>query len=105
MNVTATLDSGREQRATATLALCFLAAVIEGFDLQSMGIAAPWLGPEFGLSRQQLGTVLLASPLGLFFGAFIGGRMADAWGRKTAWPCSAPCSWVRPGPRASRVCS
>ena len=84
MNVTATLDSGREQRAVATLALCFLAAVIEGFDLQSMGIAAPALGPEFSLSRQQLGVVLLASPFGLFFGAFIGGRIADFWGRKAA---------------------
>jgi AAHS family 3-hydroxyphenylpropionic acid transporter len=82
--VTATLDSGREQRATVTLALCFLTAVIEGFDLQSMGIAAPSLGPEFGLSRQQLGVALLASPLGLFFGAFIGGRLADSWGRKRA---------------------
>src|ERR1700732_5033853 len=84
MNVTATLDSGREQRGAATLALCFLAAVIEGFDLQSMGIAAPWLGPEFRLSKQQLGIVLFASPLGLFFGAFIGGRIADSWGPKTA---------------------
>ena len=84
MNVTATLDSGREQRVAATLALCFLTAVIEGMDLQSMGIAAPSLGPEFGLSKQQLGVVLLASPLGLFFGAFIGGRIADSWGRKNA---------------------
>ncbi len=84
MNVTATLDSNREQRAIATLALCFLTAVIEGMDLQSMGIAAPSLGPEFRLSRQQLGVVLLASPLGLFFGAFIGGRIADSWGRKAA---------------------
>ena len=84
MNVTATLDSGREQRVAATLALCFLTAVIEGMDLQSMGIAAPSLGPEFGLSKPQLGVVLLASPLGLFFGAFIGGRIADIWGRKNA---------------------
>ena len=84
MNATAAIDSGREQRAVATLALCFLTAVIEGMDLQSMGIAAPSLGPEFGLSKQQLGVVLLASPLGLFFGAFIGGRIADFWGRKNA---------------------
>ena len=84
MNLTATLDSGREQRVFATLALCFLTAVIEGMDLQSMGIAAPSLAPEFGLSKQQLGVVLLASPLGLFFGAFIGGRIADSWGRKNA---------------------
>src|SRR5258708_26180188 len=80
MNVTATLDSGREQRVAATLALCFLTAVIEGMDLQSMGIAAPSLGPEFGLSKQQLGVVLLASPLGLFFGAFICGRCARLLG-------------------------
>ncbi len=84
MNVTATFDSGREQHAVATLGLCFLTAVIEGMDLQSMGIAAPSLGPEFGLSKPQLGVVLLASPLGLFFGAFIGGRIADIWGRKNA---------------------
>jgi AAHS family 3-hydroxyphenylpropionic acid transporter len=82
--VAAAFDSGREQRAVATLVLCFLTAVIEGVDLQSMGIAAPSLGPEFRLSRQQLGVVLLASPLGLFFGAFIGGRIADSWGRKAA---------------------
>jgi len=85
MSVAAALDSvGGRQRTVATLALCFLTAVIEGMDLQSMGVAAPSLGPEFGLSRQQLGVVLLASPLGLFFGAFIGGRIADSWGRKTA---------------------
>jgi MFS transporter, AAHS family, 3-hydroxyphenylpropionic acid transporter len=84
VNATSTLEAGRQQRVMTTLALCFLAAVIEGFDLQSMGIAAPSLGPEFGLSRQQLGVALLASPLGLFFGAFIGGRAADFWGRKTA---------------------
>ena len=84
MSVIATHDSDLEQRTIATLALCFLTAVIEGIDLQSMGIAAPSLGPEFGLSKQQLGVVLLASPLGLFFGAFIGGRVADSWGRKSA---------------------
>jgi len=53
-------------------------------DIQSMGIAAPKLGPEFALSRQWLGYVLAASPVGLLFGAFLGGRMADLWGRKRA---------------------
>src|SRR5258705_2387566 len=94
IDVTATLDSGREQRAAATLALCFLTAVIEGMDLQSMGIAAPSLGPEFGLSKQQLGVVLLASPLGLFFGAFIGGRPSRALGRQTAPLAGAALVWA-----------
>jgi MFS transporter, AAHS family, 3-hydroxyphenylpropionic acid transporter len=67
-----------------TLALCFCVSIIEGLDLQSMGIAAPKLGPEFALSRELLGVVLMASPLGLFFGSFLGGRLADFWGRKRA---------------------
>ena len=31
-----------------------------------------------------MGSVLTASPLGLFFGAFLGGRSADLWGRRNA---------------------
>jgi AAHS family 3-hydroxyphenylpropionic acid transporter len=70
--------------ALITLVLCFLGAVVEGIDLQSMGLAAPRLGPEFHLSRPELGNVLSAMPLGLFVGAFLGGLMADRWGRKSA---------------------
>src|SRR5690348_8045186 len=69
-------------RVVTTLVLCFCTSILEGFDLQSMGIAAPKLGPEFRLSKELLGYVLMASPLGLFFGAFLGGRLADFWGRK-----------------------
>jgi MFS transporter, AAHS family, 3-hydroxyphenylpropionic acid transporter len=84
MNATATIEAQRQTRVGTTLALCFCTSIIEGLDLQSMGIAAPKLGPEFGLSRELLGYVLMASPLGLFFGAFSGGRLADFWGRKRA---------------------
>jgi AAHS family 3-hydroxyphenylpropionic acid transporter len=84
LNVTSTVQSATLQRSTLTLALCFCAAIIEGIDLQSMGIAAPGLASEFHLSKEALGTVLTASPLGLFFGAFIGGRIADFRGRRTA---------------------
>ena len=84
MSVTVTLDPERTQRVFATVCLCFLTAAIEGIDLQSMGVAAPALAPQFGLTREQLGVAVAASPLGLFFGAFIGGRIADVWGRKVA---------------------
>ncbi len=84
MSVTLALEPARAQRAFTTLSLCFLTAVFEGIDLQSMGLAAPALGPEFHLAREQMGLVAAASPLGLFFGAFIGGRCADLWGRKNA---------------------
>jgi MFS transporter, AAHS family, 3-hydroxyphenylpropionic acid transporter len=74
----------RSAAGLITLVLCFCTTFIEGIDLQSMGIAAPKLGPEFHLGPHDLGNVLMASPLGLFFGAFIGGRLADAFGRKAA---------------------
>jgi AAHS family 3-hydroxyphenylpropionic acid transporter len=84
LNLTAATHASALQRSGVTLGLCFCVAIIEGMDLQSMGIAAPGIAPEFHLSKQALGNVLTASPLGLFFGAFIGGRIADFWGRKNA---------------------
>ena len=78
------IDATTARRSALTLALCFCAAIIEGIDLQSMGIAAGAIATEFHLSKEALGTVLTASPLGLFFGAFLGGRAADFWGRRTA---------------------
>lgn len=84
MNATATFEAQSRTRVGTTLVLCFCTSILEGFDLQSMGIAAPKLGPEFRLAKELLGYVLMASPLGLFFGAFLGGRLADFWGRKRA---------------------
>jgi AAHS family 3-hydroxyphenylpropionic acid transporter len=68
--------------ALLTLGLCLLVAMVEGIDIQSIGVAAPRLAPEFKLSHEQLGYVLAAGPLGLFLGAGVGGRLADRLGRK-----------------------
>ncbi len=65
-----------------TLGLCTAAAVFEGFDTQSMGVAAPRLVAEFGLSASQSGLLFSAATMGLFVGAGIGGRVADHLGRK-----------------------
>lgn len=65
-----------------TIVLCVLAAMIEGLDIQSAGVAAPRMGPEFHLDATQLGYILAASPLGLLIGAALGGRLADRFGRK-----------------------
>ena len=78
------MDKGVRTGAAITLLLCFCTALIEGIDLQSMGIAAPKLAPEFHFVAGQMKWVMLASPAGLFFGAFIGGRIADGIGRKAA---------------------
>ena len=65
-----------------TLALCALAALGEGFDIQSMGVAAPRMGPELGLTHAQLGPLFSASVVGLLIGSIIIGRVADSVGRK-----------------------
>lgn len=64
------------------LGLCLLAAMLEGFDIASMGVAAPRMAPDLGLTPGQAGWVFAASPLGLFFGALLAGPVADRIGRK-----------------------
>ncbi len=63
-------------------ALCFVAGLCEGYDLQSAGITAPKFAPVFHLLPTQLGWVFSASTFGLFIGALIGGRLADRVGRR-----------------------
>ena len=68
--------------ASVTIALCFMVAVLEGVDIQVMGVAAPKLGAELQLARDTLGRALSASNIGLVLGATLGGWLADRLGRK-----------------------
>ena len=70
------------RRGRLTLGLCFLAILCEGLDIQSMGLAAPRMGPALGLTRDQLGPLFSASIVGLLIGAVVFGRIADRFGRK-----------------------
>jgi AAHS family 3-hydroxyphenylpropionic acid transporter len=67
---------------TITVVLCFLVAVVEGFDIQAMGVAAPKLAPQFGFDPKQMGWIFSISNIGLVIGAGLGGRLADQVGRK-----------------------
>jgi MFS transporter, AAHS family, 3-hydroxyphenylpropionic acid transporter len=69
-------------RSRTTLILCAAAALFEGFDNQSMGVAAPMLFREFSVPASLGGVIFSAATLGLFFGAAIGGRVADYIGRR-----------------------
>ncbi|VWB86841.1 MFS transporter [Burkholderia aenigmatica] len=72
-----------ERPAVATtLALCFAIALLEGLDLQSVGVAAPRMAREFGLTVSQMGIAFSAGTFGLLPGAMLGGRLADRIGRK-----------------------
>lgn len=77
MNTTSHAGAG-----TRALTLVFLAAMIEGFDLQAAGVAAPKLGPAFGLEPNQMGLFFSSATFGLIFGALAGGIIADRWGRR-----------------------
>jgi len=69
-------------KVAVPIGLCFLVAVLEGFDIQAMGVAAPRLAPLFGFDAQQMGWVFSISNIGLVIGASIGGWLADKSGRK-----------------------
>jgi len=75
--------SDRNLTGVLTVALCCAVSIIEGFDLQSAGVAAPRLAPALGLNPGQLGLFFSSSTFGLMLGALIGGRLSDYFGRKT----------------------
>lgn len=78
--MTTTRLTGRP--ALIALALCLLAAMLEGFDIASMGVAAPKMMPALGLSKPEAGWAFSASLLGLLFGAAVAGPLSDRVGRK-----------------------
>jgi AAHS family 3-hydroxyphenylpropionic acid transporter len=81
--VTATAGNVAARGSTAaTVLLCFLVAVVEGFDIQAIGVAAPRLAPELGLSSGALGWVFSFGNVGFVLGAMVGGWLADRIGRK-----------------------
>ena len=74
--------TNRPGAATVTVALCFSVAVLEGFDIQAIGVAAPRLVPELGLAANQMGWIFSIVNIGIVIGAAFGGRLADRIGRK-----------------------
>lgn len=78
-------------RGAWVVAACCLASLGEGIDLQAPGVTMPVLAPLFHLTTGTgfwggfIGTKGLfasMSTFGLFFGAMIGGRLSDLFGRK-----------------------
>lgn len=65
-----------------TLFMCFCIAILEGFDIQSIGVVASSIQSEFGLSKGELGWIFSAATLGMFPGAIVAGRLSDKIGRK-----------------------
>lgn len=63
-------------------ACCLAVALLDGLDLQAMGLAAPTLMREWNVPAEAFATVFSAAPAGMIVGALILGRLADQKGRK-----------------------
>lgn len=79
---TSTAAMGRSASGAITVALCFAVAILEGFDIQAIGIAGPRLAPELGFAPNQMGWIFSISNIGIVIGASLGGWLADRVGRK-----------------------
>jgi MFS transporter, AAHS family, 3-hydroxyphenylpropionic acid transporter len=82
MEDTAKATSMRDLHTVRVLILCALVILLEGFDLQAAGVSVPRLAPHFHLLPGQIGLFLMASAVGVFLSAALGGVLADRFGRK-----------------------
>ena len=69
-------------RTLRVVFLCFIVILLEGFDIQAAGVAAPRLVPDFGLKPSQIGAFFSASALGSLLFTAIGGLLSDRFGYK-----------------------
>ncbi|MFC3053201.1 MFS transporter, partial [Kordiimonas pumila] len=62
--------------------LCVCIALLEGYDTQVIGFAAPGIAAEWSVSRASLGLAFSSSLFGLMLGALFLGPAADRYGRR-----------------------
>jgi MFS transporter, AAHS family, 4-hydroxybenzoate transporter len=62
--------------------LCFLAATVDGYDVQVIGVALPGIRESLHIQPATIGVILTAGQIGVLLGAFCLGPVADRIGRK-----------------------
>jgi AAHS family 4-hydroxybenzoate transporter-like MFS transporter len=85
VDVDQVLESTRLRGLTLVVAMCAGAVLIlDGFDIQVIGFAAPALIADFDIARSELAPALAASLLGMAVGSVGVGALGDRWGRRRA---------------------
>lgn len=64
------------------LAICFLVAMVDGFDTLMLSFIAPLVGKQFGLAPVEIGKLFAAGFVGAVAGALCVGPLADRFGRR-----------------------
>lgn len=64
------------------IVLCGFVALLEGFDIQAIGVAAPAMAGPLHIEANQLGFLFSTALFGLMLGGFVLGPVADRYGRK-----------------------
>ena len=73
----------------ATLAVCLLVLVCDGIDMQLLGIVAPKVIHDFGVTRGTFGIAMSAALVGFGLGSWAGGWLGDKVGRRYALAVAA----------------
>jgi AAHS family 4-hydroxybenzoate transporter-like MFS transporter len=71
---------GSYQRAL--LCLCAAVAFVDGYDLQALAVAAPYLSSTIGLPASQLGAVFAIGSIGGLLGGLVIAPLSDRFGRR-----------------------
>jgi AAHS family 4-hydroxybenzoate transporter-like MFS transporter len=64
------------------LVTCFIVMLLDGFDMQVLGLAVPALAHVWGLTPKDFALALTAGPVGMVIGAISLGPVADRYGRR-----------------------
>jgi MFS family permease len=69
-------------RQKLIIAICVLILAIDGYDILSIGFAAPAIAAKWGIAKPMLGLVLSMELVGMAAGSLVLGRVADLAGRR-----------------------